>query len=166
MQVDNVVALVELRVNSKSTLGLFDCYQTENALNIRNEPTPAGWLIPEGEFQDLDILCGRSPLQLSIKLVRRSDRKCTILCEAAKVFCELPVDIAVEDLAGEIEAVYIDLVEHPRWQFLNWEETRYHIQLVGLHWLQMPDVISWRTAISACEKGKQWEYAHVLLHEV
>ena len=139
LQVDNFVALVELRVNSKSTLGLFDCFQTENALNIRNAPTPAGWLIPEREFEDFDML-GPSPLQLSIKLVRRSDKKCTILCEAAKVFYGNSVDIAVEDsMSEEIWAVYIDFVEHPRWQFLNWERTHYHIQLVGLHWLQMPD---------------------------
>ena len=35
-----------------------------------------------------------------------------------------------------------------------------------LHQLLTPDVVSWNAAISACEKGKQWEGALGFLQEM
>ena len=35
-----------------------------------------------------------------------------------------------------------------------------------VHWLLTPDVMCWSAAISACEKGKQWEGALGLLQEM
>ena len=35
-----------------------------------------------------------------------------------------------------------------------------------VHWLLMPDVVSYNTAMSACDKGKKWEASVGLLQVI